>query len=189
MQGGGLAGFQMGGKTSWLDRAGYQDEISMPHGRFINSSIAGRTDRLPVVTAANGFVVPAAEVSGLGQGNTLSGAKILSAALRTGPYGTDLPHLAHHQTIPRPPSLPGGLRQLGESRGGRGDNSQSGASHIMVAGGEALIPPHDWVGQDPEDGRFYWHRGVQSIGEGDIDEARRACVRWSRTSGTTRSRR
>jgi hypothetical protein len=40
----------------------------------------------------------------------------------------------------------------------------------MVAGGEALIPPHDWVGQDPEDGRFYWHRGVQSIGEGDIDE-------------------
>jgi hypothetical protein len=92
MRAGGLARLQEGG---WVDHAAYQDEISMPHGGFINSSIAGRTDRLPVVTAANGFVVPAAEVSGLGQGNTLAGAKLLSAALRTGPYGTDLPHLAH----------------------------------------------------------------------------------------------
>jgi hypothetical protein len=48
---------------------------------FIHSEVAGRTDRLPVVATADSFVVPADVVSGLGQGNSLAGAKILDQVL------------------------------------------------------------------------------------------------------------
>lgn len=48
---------------------------------FIHSDVAGRTDRLPTVAAPDSFIVPADVVSGLGQGNSLSGAKILDQIL------------------------------------------------------------------------------------------------------------
>lgn len=56
-------------------------EAADPHhaqGLF-KSDVAGRTDRLPHTVPADSFVVPAAEVAALGQGNTDAGAKILDA--------------------------------------------------------------------------------------------------------------
>lgn len=89
-----------------------------PHfGGLFKSDVAGRTDRLPHAVAADSFVVPADVVSGIGQGNTLAGAKIMDGILASGPYGTSLP------------------------RGRRADGGNApGVSHVMVAGGEYLIP-------------------------------------------------
>ena len=83
-------------------------------GGFINSSVAGRTDRLPLALSAESHVVPADVVSAAGQGNSLAGAKILQAALRGGagvlggePPDVAAPSMRHRANLPhanvRPP--------------------------------------------------------------------------------------
>lgn len=89
-------------------------------GGLIESDTAGRTDRLPLAVAADSFVVPADVISGLGQGNSLAGSKIMDAILSTGPYGTPLPR---------------GRRADGGAAG-----NDDGVSHVMVAGAEYIVP-------------------------------------------------
>lgn len=85
-------------------------------GGLFNSDVAGRTDRLPHAVAADSFVMPADVISGLGQGNTMAGAKIMDGILSSGPYGTRLPNIR------------------------RADGGGTpGVSHVMVAGGEYLV--------------------------------------------------
>lgn len=93
-----------------------QDDAYHPSGLF-KGDVAGRTDRLPRAVAADSFVMPADSVGILGQGNTMAGAKIMDAIMSTGPYGT---------TLPRARRADGG--------------GTPGISHVMVAGGEVLIP-------------------------------------------------
>lgn len=93
-----------------------QDDTYHPGG-FLNSSVAGRTDRLPHAVAADSFVMPADVVSGIGQGNSLAGAKIMDAILSSGPFGTPLPRTRRADGGPAP-----------------------GISHVMVAGGEYIVP-------------------------------------------------
>lgn len=52
--------------------------IDAPHIGPIKSPVAGRTDHIPLKVPANSFVIPADIVSGLGQGNTDAGHKVLS---------------------------------------------------------------------------------------------------------------
>lgn len=94
-----------------------QHDTFHPGGLFGGSG-AGRTDRLPHAVAADSFVVPADVVSGLGQGSTLAGAKIMDGILSSGPFGTPLPR---------------GRRADGGSTG-------DGISHVMVASGEYNVP-------------------------------------------------
>lgn len=82
-----------------------------PEGLF-HSDVAGRTDRLPRAVPADSFVVPADVVSGLGQGNTLAGEKILDGIVTGSAPQTK-------------------LASGGQSRG---------VSHVMVAGGEYCVP-------------------------------------------------
>lgn len=51
---------------------------STPHVGPIHSDVAGRTDHLALDVPAGSYVVAADVVSGLGQGNTAAGLKILS---------------------------------------------------------------------------------------------------------------
>lgn len=90
-----------------------------PGGLFTGGS-GGRTDTLPHAVAADSFVVPADVVSGLGQGDTLAGAKIMDGVLASGPFGTRLPH--------------------GRRASGGNTSPEGGLSHVMVAGGEYLVP-------------------------------------------------
>jgi hypothetical protein len=128
-------------------------------GGLIPSSGAGRTDQIPLSVAADSHVLPAAEVSGLGQGNTLAGARIMDAALRIGPYGTPLPSQHRGPGPPRPPSIP---RSSGYGEGGAEHETS-----ILAAGGEYVIPRHDWVSRD-EHGYHWLNAGIETLGEGDI---------------------
>lgn len=101
-------------------------------GGFINSAVAGRTDRLPLAVGTDSHVIPADVVSGVGQGNSLAGAHILSAALKIGPYGTDLPRGARGSGPPRAPSLPAEMRPF--AHGG------NPSARILAAGGEMIVP-------------------------------------------------
>ena len=57
------------------------------HEGMINSSIPGRTDRLPMSVRSGSYVLPADIPSALGQGNSMAGGKILQKMFSSGPYG------------------------------------------------------------------------------------------------------
>lgn len=121
-------GMPMSMAEPWFERR----EAGSPASGFLNSATSGRTDRLPIAVAADSYVIPADVVSGLGQGNSLAGARILNEALRTGPYGTQLSNHSARSNAPHAP------RQFTET------DSKGGKTHhmpIIAAGGEFVVPP------------------------------------------------
>lgn len=111
---------------------------NLEHSGMIHSPIAGRTDRLPMGVKSGAYVFPADVVSGLGQGNSLSGAHALSQMLKMGPYGS-------------------GATKIGASRAphyadGGATESDGPPVDIVAAGGEFVAPPE----------------AVAQIGNGDI---------------------
>lgn len=112
-------------------------------GGLIGSPVAGRTDRIPMSVAADSYVIPADVVSGIGQGNSMAGSRFLDHAMKTGPWGTSMPHLAKGRGAPPPPppwhppaqTSPGGFAHGGVPKGVE-------PVKIIAAGGEYVIPPH-----------------------------------------------
>lgn len=51
---------------------------------LLHSAVAGRTDHLKVNVPSGGYVIPADVVSGIGEGNTLAGAKVLHDIFEAG---------------------------------------------------------------------------------------------------------
>lgn len=89
------------------------------HAGPLLSTVAGRTDHLPIDVASGSYVIPADIVSALGEGNTLAGTKVLQRMFTTGPYGIPL---------------------------ARRHFAKGGAVPIVAAGGEYVVPP-EVVGQ------------------------------------------
>lgn len=88
-------------------------EFGAPIAGLLNSDVPGRTDQHPITVASGSYVVPADVVSGLGQGNTMAGAKLLEQIIGA-------PHMATGgQVGPTGQPIP-----------------------IVAAGGEYVIPPH-----------------------------------------------
>jgi hypothetical protein len=169
-QSGGGLGIPMGMADPYWTRSEARMIQDQPfRGGLIPSSGAGRTDQLPLAVAADSHVIPAQEIAGLGQGNSLAGARILTEALRVGPYGTSLPQHFRGPGPPRPPGIPRGEY----ARGGNGHERETS---ILAAGGEFVIPKHDWVGED-ELGRKWLHAGIDTLGEGDSAKGHAAANR------------
>ena len=124
------------------------------HTGIINMAVGGRTDHLPMNVLSNSYVLPADIVSGLGEGNTLAGSKILDQMFNMGPFGTKIP------TGGGSPRFPQHQRTATEqmeppkysARGGtiRKDHTPV---QIIAAGGEYVVPPEV----------------VEKLGEGDMD--------------------
>ena len=64
------------------------------HIGFIPSPVAGRTDHLPMHVPSGAYVIPAAEVSALAEGNSLGGAKILDRL-----FGDDEKFYEHNPNV------------------------------------------------------------------------------------------
>lgn len=137
---GGLPHFAIGGTTSpnsampwFIRRDAYAEE--QPQSGLINSNIAGRTDAHATTVPDGAYVIPADVVSGLGEGNTMAGAKLLDQMLHTGPYGIRLDVRGHGGGPPRPPAA----QQF--ARGGHPRKNESGTVDIAAAGGEFIVDP------------------------------------------------
>lgn len=89
---------------------------------LVASSVPGRHDALPKEVPPGGYVIPADVVSALGDGNTLSGAKILDEMFNTMPF--DLPKGKPDYGMPY-----SGLMKSG------------GRTPVVLSGGEYLINP------------------------------------------------
>lgn len=173
--GGWPLGMSLSMANPWWER-----REARPDSGLIHSTVPGRTDHVAAAPMVDSYVIPADVVAGLGEGNTLAGAKVLTMALNTGPYGTPREGGFHRDTIPRPPRaeyvpspfsyFPGEEAML--SAGLVGDGGIRGAmahggravrdghpetTRIFAAGGEFIIPPEK----------------VREIGGGDIREGHR----------------
>lgn len=132
--GGGMMSPQEG--MPWWSR---QEERSSGSG-LLHSAVAGRTDQLKVSPLSGSFVVPADVVSGLGEGNSLAGARILQEEFQTGPYGVPLPKIAGRTSAPRAPAPP-------PQEHAKGGATQQGPVRVPIlgAGGEFILGPHHLI--------------------------------------------
>lgn len=87
-------------------RGGVNINPRIPTSGYLDSQVAGRTDRLPMSVESDSYVIPADIVSGIGQGNSTAGARMLDEAFKHGPWGTEIGHGGGRRGgmgIPNPP--------------------------------------------------------------------------------------
>ncbi len=114
----------------------------------VHSAVAGRTDHLPVHVQNGSYVLPADNVSALGEGSTLAGFKVLRRVFGGMPYG-------------------GGSTPYGQSGGPYGEplpHAEGGEVHddnaavpVVIAGGEMVLSPAQ----------------VRMVGDGDLEMGHR----------------
>jgi hypothetical protein len=117
------------------------------HSGPIHSSVAGRTDHLPLTVRSGSYVIPADVISGMGEGNTIAGFKHMRRMFGGTPYG-------------------GGSTPYGQSGGPYGEKLASGGDAggdddegvpIVAAGGEYVLSPDQ----------------VKFAGDGDLEAGHR----------------
>jgi hypothetical protein len=87
---------------------------------MLNSTIPGRTDKIPLNLKAGSYVLPADIPSALGQGNTMAGGEILKKMFSSGPYGMATMRGAGRPNIPRLNLSPQKLPRMRQDGGGLG---------------------------------------------------------------------
>lgn len=106
----------------------------------IHSSVAGRTDHLPMTVHSGSYVIPADIVSGMGEGNTMAGYKHMRRLFGGAPYaGETAPYDQDSGVYGSPAS---------KAKGG----ATKGVP-IVAAGGEYVLHPNQ----------------VRMAGAGDLD--------------------
>lgn len=111
------------------------------HTGPIVSSVAGRTDHLPMHVPSGSYVFPADIVSALGEGNTAAGLKIINRVFEGIPYAGD-------EIYGQKPKEVYGMPLL------KADGGSTGEVPIIAAGGEYVLGPEH----------------VTRVGKGDIDK-------------------
>jgi hypothetical protein len=134
------------------------------HTGPIHSSVAGRTDHLPMHVPSGSYVLPADIVSAMGEGNTMAGFKQVQRIFGGAPYGGGKgPYGRPTKGIP----YGGGGIPYGQSGGpygakmphrADGGRDAGGPVPIVAAGGEYVLAPHE----------------VEWAGDGDMDAGHRA---------------
>jgi len=132
-----------------IDRANKiaQEKAQPCHHGIINMAVGGRTDHIPMNVLEGSYVLPADIVSGLGEGNTLAGSKIIDKMFGSGPFGVTPPKAsgtlsfpsARYQMSMSDPSDP--YKLYGKAEGGEVSSTKYRPIPIIAAGGEYVIHP------------------------------------------------
>ncbi len=130
------------------------------HTGAIHSSVAGRTDHLPIHVPTGAYVVPADIVSGMGEGNTIAGFKHMRRIFGDMPRGAGSEAYGHtggpYGKAGAPYDHTGG--PYGMAAGGEVKNGVP----IVAAGGEWVIHPDQ----------------VREAGGGDLDVGHKVLDKW-----------
>lgn len=115
------------------------------HRGPIHSSVAGRTDHLPMHVSSGSYVIPADIISAMGEGNSMAGFKVAKSIFAIpGPYGKETGSMPYG----------GGDMPYGQPSPRRAEGGEVDAVPIVAAGGEYVISPEE----------------VSRIGGGSIDD-------------------
>lgn len=123
----------------WFERTEARDATS----GYLHGSTLGRADALRTTAPSGSYVLPADVVSGLGEGNSMAGARIVQQALGSGPWGTPLSHVTHGAGPPRAPSINTRAPRLQSDAKGGGvqGGEQPGHIPVMLSHGEFVVTP------------------------------------------------
>lgn len=139
--------------TPWFVRR-EAAELYHPSG-FLHSTGGGRADTLPRAVGAESHVLPADVVAGLGDGNSLAGAKVMNDILSTGPFGTKLPVRGAASHLPKAPA------PLHLASGGH-----VAKVPVQLSGGEFVLSPEQvaaWGGGDLKSGHAAIDRFILAV--------------------------
>lgn len=113
-----------------------------PYGFTVGTGL-GRQDKNNVTLAPSSYVVPADVMAGLGEGNSLAGAKVWDTILNSMPWGIAKPQSAGHRGPPSPPhdaslmqGITGAQQQPHLAAGGEAEGVP-----IKSADGEYILDP------------------------------------------------
>lgn len=118
---------------------------------FLHGNTAGRADAISGTAPAGSYVLPADVVSGLGEGNSLAGARAVEEMLSTGPHGIPMPRSRAGMGPPRPPApfheaqggfVPAARMWKGPTKLYRaGGVPGRGNEAVALSDGEFVVPP------------------------------------------------
>ena len=153
----GLSGDKAGGRINHAHKIA-REKATPCHSGIINMAVGGRTDHIPMNVLEGSYVLPADIVSGLGEGNTLAGSKILDNMFTMGPMNTKMPNFRASPRVPADispkPEIKFGQAPKYQAAGGRSVSTGSKPVPIIAAGGEYVIHPDV----------------IAKMGQGDMDK-------------------
>ena len=136
-----------------------------PGAHLINSTVSGRTDRIPMRARTGSFVIPADVVSGLGEGNTMAGAKMWGNLLTHSVTGGATGGMRRGAA----PALKGGIGRMG---GVKGPGSRQLPAPKPIIAPPQKVPYQNLPTSVPkgyQDGGFMGHNGGPPIDDMDDD--------------------
>ena len=153
----GDSGMASGGAIDHAHRIA-KEKATPCHSGIINMAVGGRTDHIPMNVLEGSYVLPADIVSGLGEGNTLAGSKVIDNMFKSGPFGTRVPEFRASSRFPSPgyqmkTSSPYEPVRVSADGGKIEHAKNSRPVPIIAAGGEYVVHPEV----------------VQQLGGGDMD--------------------
>ena len=124
------------------------------HKGPIHSSVAGRTDHLPMHVASGSYVIPADIISAMGEGNSMAGFKVAkdifsgSDITKGTPYGEKgLPY----STVPHKGGGGGADSGQAANRTTGGGGADSGQAANPAPATDRAAPASNWSGKDSSD--------------------------------------
>lgn len=129
------------------DMGGMMPGAALGAGGFLHGTTPGRADKVQTSAPGGSYIVPADVIAGLGQGNSLAGARVMDAILGSGPHGISLPRGGGGRGAPRPPApvraaANGGPIQLFPERRAAGGVKGKQETPVLLSHGEYSIAPH-----------------------------------------------
>lgn len=138
---------------SW-SRQQERSEVSGPGASgFLHGATPGRADQILTTAPAGAYVIPADVVSGLGEGNSLAGAKVMDRIIRSGPHGTPMPRGGGSRGLPHAPA------PLPAAKGGEIEGPNQ--TPVALSHGEFVVEPHHVA---------HWGSGDMKLGHKIFDD-------------------
>lgn len=160
--GGASMGISPGEGSPWWTRAEARGADS--GGGFLHGVTPGRADSITTTAPGGSHIIPADVIAGLGEGNSLAGARVMQGILDTGPGGIPLPRGNRGMGAPRPPpafrepaATGGAIRLFPKERKSGGANDDE--TPVALSDGEFAITPHHvaaWGKGDIKKGHKLW---------------------------------
>ena len=135
--GGGL-GMSLSQADPWWTRREAASADQSSSGGFLAGTTGGRADTVKTTAPGGAYVLPADVVAGLGDGNSLAGARVWDEILRSGPRGIPLERGARGMGPPRAPSVGRGEGWL---KGGGVHGQPARPTPVALSHGEIVVAP------------------------------------------------